>query len=411
MEAPAEQSTGVALPEPGVRPRMGVLAAFVTDGFWRKSVAAVRGLARAGIRVHVGESTPLAPALWSRHVVGRCVYPSPRTAPEAFLERLGRECRRRRIDVLLPMEEETLALVLDHPEALPGRVRVAAGSRVAFRAARDKAVVQARAAALGIATPWTRAPETPAEVDAAVAAAPLPAVVKPRVGSGGRGLRYVETREALAAAVREIALAHGPVLVQERIPAGAEGLGASLCLDEAGRLRAAFVHRRVREYPLTGGAATLAESIHDPALVAQAHALLRDLGLHGPAMVEFRRDPRDGVPRCLEVNPRFWGSLALALAAGVNFPAIAHDVARGTPAAPPPRYRAGVRCRFLLPGDLLHFLGNLRRWRPTPAFFRANGRGPNWDLWAADDPGPAAGQAAALLPLLARREWRRYVHA
>ena len=36
--------------------------------------------------------------------------------------------------------------------------------------------------------------------------------------------------------------------------------------------------------------------------------------------IEFRIDSRDGVPKIMEVNPRFWGSLQLSILSGVDFP-------------------------------------------------------------------------------------------
>jgi hypothetical protein len=64
-------------------------------------------------------------------------------------------------------------------------------------------------------------------------------------------------------------------------------------------------------------------------------------------MVEFKVDMRDGVPRLMEINGRFWGSLQLAIDAGVDFPALLLDVAKGTAPAHPPSYQTGVRSRWL----------------------------------------------------------------
>ena len=385
------------------------MSAFVTDGFWRKSVAAVRGLGRAGIAASVGESTRLAPALWSRFAAATCVYPSPWRSPDRFIARLAAECTARGVRTLIVPEEETLAVVLGRAEALPAGTKLIGGPRAAFERARDKWHAIEAARALGLPVPWTRAPTTEAERVAAVAEAPLPAVVKPRVGSGAKGVRYVATREALAGALADVERAHGPALIQERLPAGAEGIGTSLLLDDEGRVRASFAHRRLREYPVTGGAATLAESIHAPDLVDAAAHLCQALGLTGFAMVEWRRDLRDGVATLLEVNPRLWGSLALAIEAGVNFPALAHAMATGAPPAPPPTYRAGARCRFLVPGDVMHYLRNPARARLDPPFWRFGGNGPWWDEWSPDDPGPAFGRIASLWPLLTRAEWRRFL--
>jgi hypothetical protein len=68
-----------------------------------------------------------------------------------------------------------------------------------------------------------------------------------------------------------------------------------------------------------------------------------------------------------------------------------------------------VRCRFLVPGDVLHYLRNPDRARLDPPFWRFRDGGPWWDEWAADDPGPAFGRLASLWPLLTRPEWRRFL--
>jgi predicted ATP-grasp superfamily ATP-dependent carboligase len=78
------------------------------------------------------------------------------------------------------------------------------------------------------------------------------------------------------------------------------------------------MHRRIREYPITGGASTAAESFYDPALRDLRLTLLRALNWHGVAMVEFKKDQRDGTHKL--INAKFWGSLDLAIAAGVDFP-------------------------------------------------------------------------------------------
>jgi len=372
-------------------------------------VAAVRALGHAGIDAHVRESARFAPALWSKHAVGTCVYPSPRTRPDAFLAALGRELTARGCRVLIVPEEETLSLVLRERDRLPDAVQVIGGPSGDFERARDKAEALAAADALEqTALAWCRANDDGTVPDAA-AGLPFPVVVKPRIGSGARGMRYVDTPDALAGVVREVTASHGPVVVQEAMPPGGTGLGASLFIDHDGRTRAAFCHRRIREYPVRGGAATCAESIHAPGLVKEAQRLCKHLGLRGFVMVEFRRDPRDRLIKLIEINPRLGGSLALAEACGVNFPAIAYRAALGAPAESPPPYEAGVRLRFLVPGDLLHFLRHPQRMQLEPPWWSSARQARWWDEWEPGDAGPAFGRVASLLPLLTSREWRSFL--
>src|SRR5205085_6819270 len=92
-------------------------------------------------------------------------------------------------------------------------------------------------------------------------------------------------------------------------------------LFDRGALVADFAHRRLREKPPAGGASVLSESAPvDPCLREQVVRLLGSIGWHGVAMVEYKHDLRSGATVLMEVNGRFWGSLQLAVDAGVDFP-------------------------------------------------------------------------------------------
>src|ERR1700676_4914083 len=86
-------------------------------------------------------------------------------------------------------------------------------------------------------------------------------------------------------------------------------------------------------------------------------------------MVEFKLDPRDGVPKLMEINPRFWGSIALAICAGADFPTMAVDLATGQRVVASP-YAIGKRARWLVPGDVAHSIANPRRFALEPSFFQ-----------------------------------------
>ena len=121
------------------------------------------------------------------------------------------------------------------------------------------------------------------------------------------------------------------------------------------------------------------------------------MGWFGVAMVEFKLDPRDGLPKLMEINPRFWGSLPLAIEAGVNFPLLLYRMACGETFKPVENYRIGRRCRWLLPGDILHFIFNPRRHRLVPGFFRFRDPDTAYDILSVRDPLPAL--AKILTPL------------
>ncbi len=107
------------------------------------------------------------------------------------------------------------------------------------------------------------------------------------------------------------------------------GVGVFLLLWE-GKLRAAFAHRRLREKPPSGGVSVYRESIAlDPVLLERSRRLLESFGWQGVAMVEYKIDERTGTPILMEINGRFWGSLQLAVDAGVDFPRLLIECAEG----------------------------------------------------------------------------------
>jgi predicted ATP-grasp superfamily ATP-dependent carboligase len=127
-------------------------------------------------------------------------------------------------------------------------------------------------------------------------------------------------------------------------------------------------------------------------------------------MVEFKVDPRDGQAKLMEVNGRFWGSLQLAIDAGVNFPLLLYRLATGQTVAPQMEYRVGVRSRWLL-GDLDHLLIRLAhssspdgsvcsadsRLRTFLAFMKFWGSDTRNDVFRLDDLAPGWFETRAYL--------------
>jgi predicted ATP-grasp superfamily ATP-dependent carboligase len=203
----------------------------------------------------------------------------------------------------------------------------------------------------------------------------FPLVIKPgrsRVRVDGRWLstsvRYANDLAELKQILADLSPAAYPVLLQERIQG--PGVGLFLCCDH-GRPVAAFSHQRLREKPPSGGVSVLRESIPvDERTRDYAQRLLGELRWHGVAMVEFKRVARDGIPKLMEINGRFWGSLQLAIDAGVDFPALLIQMLEGKTLPPVAGYRTGVRSRWFW-GDvdalLMLLLKRAERDRLPPA--------------------------------------------
>lgn len=341
----------------------------VLDGNENQAVAAARSLACAGHRVHVGAPTSWSKAGWSRAATGAFRYPSPQADADAFVEAIAAEVARHDRPLVLPMTERTTLPLSHHRERL-----AAAGARLVLPAhdvvlrAFDKRRTSELARTLGIPVPRSVLIGSPEEARTLAPGLPYPVVLKPATSEEvtGRGSRttgapaYARTPEAF---LDECARMHArcrTIIVQEFV----EGHGVGyFALMRRGAVRAEFAHRRLRDVRPTGSGSSLRVSTKpDPRLRAASLALLEALEWHGVAMVEFRQRD-DGTLVFLEINGRFWNSLALAVHAGADFPAWLAELAETGDVRSPTDYQAGVRCRWLL-GDVRHLL-EVMRGRPA----------------------------------------------
>ena len=352
----------------------------VTDATYKHALAAVRALGTQGFEVIAGSSRRVAQSFYSRYCMGKVVHPDPRDEAR-FIPAMLDCVRRRQIDVLLPIGYQANVVLSRHKDEFSGFVRLPVADWQTMQIACDKGKTIAWAQHIGIPTPAVY--DVPQAVDC------FPVVVKRVMESGG--VRYVNSPEELAG------LDLTEAVLEEYIPG--EGYGF-FALFDTGKCRALFMHRRLREYPPTGGASTAAVSIDDPTLRELGIRLLESLSWHGVAMVEFRKDGRDGQYKLMEINPKFWGSLDLAIASGVNFPCLAARMAAGFPVEEVFSYRVGQRFRWFWPDDLLHLLA-----RPASLgavlgdMFRRDTRG-NFS-WR--DPAPNLFQALASAPIILSR--------
>jgi len=327
----------------------------ILDASQRSALAVTRSLGKQGVPVITAEEALETLAGCSRYSNRFFTYPSPRLHPERFIEVLAGLVKEQRIDILLPMTELTTMLLLTHLDTFPGTI-MPFPEMSQVDALANKNTLMRTAESLGIPVPHTFYVDDPATLPDLQDALPFPAVLKP--GRSWLRLQNQWQRAAVKFPDNPLILkkiiksdpayqAH-PYMIQERVAGQGQGVFA---LYDRGKPLAFFAHRRLREKPPTGGVSVLSESIAvDPRLKSYARTLLDNAGWHGIAMVEFKVDA-DGTPYLMEINTRFWGSLQLAIDAGVDFPWLLYQMASGTPLETVTDYKTGIRLRWLL-GDL-----------------------------------------------------------
>jgi len=369
----------------------------ITDGNERAALAAARALVHAGHAAFVTAPTWASLAGVSRRVRSRALAHDPLEDPAAYAAELGALARAEGIELILPMTDPSVEAVLEHRPALPPEVIVPISDLATYRAASDKARVLALAQASGFGVPETQIIATAADGDHALSAAVFPAFIKPHrsvVSVGGvkrkLGVTLVAERAACRRALAALPAAAFPVLLQQPVSGVGEGFFA---LRWGGRTIATFAHRRLREKPPAGGVSVYRESIPlDEALVGPGVRLLDALDWQGVAMVESKREA-SGRQVIMEVNGRFWGSLQLAIDAGVDFPSLLVRCAAGETVPESHGYHVGVRSRWFW-GDVDHLYLRLRdraggsRLKAVLDFLRVRPGRDRSEVWRWRDPAP-----------------------
>ena len=385
-------------------------------------MAVVRSLGRRGVHVTVGERTFLNTSFFSKYCARRIVYPSPRRYPDRFIEFLLKEIKKKHYDCLFPMEEETLLLLAKHHSEIDKYTYLIVPDIQKIEFVRDKGNLIQFAEGHGIPIPktihvspppsrgkgWVGVELSPRE-GASLSSFPIPAVIKPRISFGSFGIVYVRKREDLIPSYQKVHARYPFPLIQEWVPDGGGTFGLSALFDEASNIKAAFVHKKLRMYPVQGGPSTLREGVEHPQIMELGLSLLKSLNWTGVGMVEFKVDPRDGIPKLMEVNPRFWGSLQLAIVSEVDFPYLILKMARGESFDPVLHYPVGRQCRWLLFGDILPFFKNPNRFHLQPPFFHFFEPRTFYDILSKDDPLPVLGSMATFFTFLYDPEMKRFL--
>jgi len=365
------------------------MSVIITHARDRSALVATQSLGKKGIKVVTADSVYPSTSFFSRYSTSYFVYPSEKLTPELFINSIRDYVHKNNINVLMPMDEETL-LISKYKGVFDANVHVPVSNFEIITKANNKRYLMSFADEIGIKIPQTWIIEDISELRQVSKKVEFPAVIKLVEGVGSKGLRYVYSEGELITKYEKVIQKFGInpskyPLIQEYIPGG--GYGVSMLFNQ-GDPRAIFTHKRIREYPITGGPSTSRISVRHPKMEKYATKLLEELEWHGVAMVEFKLDNRTKEPVLMEINPRFWGSLYQAICAGVDFPYLLYTMAMEGDVQPVLTYKTGVRTRWML-GDLRALVDYLRtdkRMEILKDFLKFNGQ--YYDDVSFDDPIP-----------------------
>jgi predicted ATP-grasp superfamily ATP-dependent carboligase len=314
----------------------------VSGGNYPGPLAAVRGLRSAGYEPWVVVPNPKTYAARSRAAAGVIVLPESSQDPGRFVEGIRAEAERSECRALIAGTERDLLTLAHRREAL-GALSAGIPELETVLRTTNKSTVYRLAAQVGLSVPKTI--ELTSRATAPATDLELPLIVKPErsvlesppENIARRAVRITSRQELQ----RVCAMLGGDRwLAQPCIPGH---LGAISGVAWNGQLLCAVHQVAERTWPVATGISAYARTVAPNADLEHGVArLIERLGWSGIFQVQFIYS-RDGA-YLIDLNPRVYGSISLAIAAGLNLPAIWAGVLMGAAVRPGP-YEVGVRYR------------------------------------------------------------------
>ena len=356
----------------------------VQGGEIQTALPVVQSLGRHGVDVVVGSKYNKTISSYSKYCKRHFQYPSPEKFPDEFIQCLLAEVivLSKNRDCLLPYVKIPLS---DHDTLFK---------------AHNKAETLQIALNNSIPCPKTFFVDNVDDVKKIQDDLIFPVIMKPTISAGSKGLEYVTEQEKLLETFEKTSKLHGKMVIQELIPPGGVTYGFEGLFNKNSEPRAVFVHKRLREFPITGGPSTLRVGVDNEEVKELGIRLLQALQWYGLAMVEFKVDPRDNRPKLMEINGRFWGSLPVSIASGVDFPYLLCKLATEGDIKPDLDYKKGMKARLLFYEDFKHLFAILKgqstRWgyrspgrlKTLREFMKIYEKDVTYDYLSFDDPVP-----------------------
>jgi predicted ATP-grasp superfamily ATP-dependent carboligase len=361
----------------------------VFDGRSRAALSVIRSLGKKGAYIIAGEAFKCT-SFYSKYIKEHIIYPSPDKEQEAFKAFLLDYVKNSQIDLLIPVRDDITEILIRDRELFSRYSNFEVPGEHAFDATRNKAETIKLCRKLNVPHPLTvLSDEEEYNLKKLKEKYTLPILIKPRISSGSRGISIIRNWDDFQQEFEKIHVEFPYPMIQEFIPHGG-AYGVSM-IYKSGVSRAFFTHKRIREFPISGGPSTLREGVHYPEIEEYAKKLLDELSWNGVAMVEYRIHKETGVPMIMEINPRFWGSLETAVYSGVDFPWLLYQLATEGDCPEIKGYAPGKMVRWLLFGDILWFLGAKKNLTNIRSFFKFVNSNLSYDIFSWKDLGPAYG--------------------
>ena len=338
---------------------MKKLKVLVSDGDQKHTLGIVRALGKIGYEVHTYSNKSKSLTSYSKYCTKAHIIEL--SSRDGYVKLLQKLHAIENYDCIIPVGSGTVSDISYCYEKLPIEIqtKIVIAKKSNIEIALSKIKTYRHAEKLGLNVPKTYIPNSFDEILSISENLSFPIVIKAQNEMGANVVDYANNSNELIEKFKNMCQEHSfdeneLPMIQEYISGHGEGFFA---IYKDGVCGQTFQHKRIREYPVTGGMSVCAESSVNNAVEMYGKRLLDSLEWHGIAMVEFKVN-KNNIPYLMEINPKFWGSLDLAIEAGANFPKEMVDIARGVSDLKNKEYAYPFRYHWPLHGDILISIGS-----------------------------------------------------
>lgn len=321
----------------------------ITYSWNRMAYIINKSLSEKKVKVYSGDSSFIHLNRFSIYPNECFTYKNFYESKSLFIDSINEFAIKNKISYLIPTHEE-IFIFSKYKDQIK-ELKTLIPNFDHLKTAHKKDLSTQLASKLNIPLPETFIPKSEQECIAFFSQYGSPTVLKYQNSNSSKGVFYIHSIDQLKSHFPNI----GQFLLQEYV--NGVGYGVSMLYNK-GECKASFTHKRLEEKISTGGTSTLRISTRNEELEDYAKRILDSLEWNGVAMVEFKWDENLKKGYFIEINPRFWGSLALPYYAGMDFPWLYYKILKDGDINPTFDYKTGVKAKWLL-GGALGFLDGL----------------------------------------------------
>lgn len=359
----------------------------LTNGWDRISYNVLRGLLKEKLKVAFGTAANKGMGAFSKYASSKFVHPDYISEPEEFISNISEKITQLKPRVYIPTGEEVFTIAKYIDKFNEQEVKIPISSFETLMSLHNKSSSVKLAESLDIPVPVSIVPSSVMDIIAFGNQFGYPLIVKNFFSSSSKAVYYIHKKNT-DAEIQNLLLVNGlnfgEILLQQYVKGA--GYGVSVLFNN-GELKALFTHKRLRERIVAGGPSTLRMSTHHSELENYAVNLLKSVKFHGVAMVEFKYDEEKKQGWFIEVNPRFWGSVGLAINSGVNFPYLLYKMAVDGDVELIKEYKTNLKYKWLL-GDISAVINQILSTKNPLAIKNLFHNKDGYDDFYKDDPIP-----------------------